>query len=74
VGGWVGKVCVCVRVGVCKICACVRVYKRERQRESDFSARLFAQEMPSVAYVAVCCSVLQCVAVCGSVWQCVAVC
>jgi len=62
---------VCVRVCVCKICACVRVHKGERQRESDFSAKLFAREMPSVAYVAVCCSVLQCVAVCGNVLQCV---
>ena len=74
----------CVRVCVCKICACVRVHKGERQRESDFSAKLFAREMPSVAYlclqyegaavcVAMCCNVLQCVAMCCSVLQSVAV-
>jgi len=53
----------------CNVLQCVAVCYSELKYVAVLSG-----DRPRALYVAVCCSVLQCVAVCCSVLQCVAVC
>jgi len=75
-------VCMCVCALVCVIgSSCARPeqikYIKTKQKQKNNACTkipLRSIQMRTKWYVAVCCSVLQCVAVCCSVLECVAVC